>query len=132
MPRRSASDLAVVRPDGGFTRMRPPAELGEEERAVWQQIVVACDAKHFRASDAPLLARYCEAVVLARRAAAMLGAEGPVVAGRTNPWLVVQEKAVRAMVALSLRLRISPQARLRTDGMAPKEAPGSIYDLLED
>ena len=31
--------------------------------------------------------------------------------GKPSPWLTVQEKAVRALVALSLRLRLSPQAR---------------------
>jgi hypothetical protein len=30
---------------------------------------------------------------------------------RTNPWLVVWEKAVRGSVALAARLRLSPQQR---------------------
>jgi hypothetical protein len=33
------------------------------------------------------------------------------VGGKANPWIVVQEKAQRAMVALSARLRLSPQTR---------------------
>jgi P27 family predicted phage terminase small subunit len=130
MPRKSAASLAVVRVDASVSRLRPPAELGEEEQQIWQVIVGTCDSKHFMRSDAPLLARYCEAVVLARRAAAALTSEGPVIAGRTNPWLTVQEKAVRAMVSLSMRLRISPQARRETP--AVKSPPGSVYDLLED
>jgi hypothetical protein len=51
------------------------------------QVVLSCDQKHFQQSDAPLLVRYCENVVLARRAAAALTAEGAVIGGRPNPWL---------------------------------------------
>jgi phage terminase small subunit len=80
--RRSAAELAVVHPGGGFTRLGPPSELGKEEAAVWRQVVLSCDAKHFQQSDAPLLVRYCENVVVARRAAAALAQEGPVVGGR--------------------------------------------------
>ena len=36
---------------------------------------------------------------------------GAVVDGKPSPWIVVQDKAVRAMVALSMRLRLSPQSR---------------------
>jgi P27 family predicted phage terminase small subunit len=130
MPRRSAASLAVVRVDASVSRLHPPAELGAEERAVWQEIVVTCDPKHFVRSDAPLLARYCESVVLARRAAAALTAEGAVIAGRTNPWLVVQEKGIRAMTALSMRLRISPQAR--REAPTPKGLRPSPYELMDD
>jgi hypothetical protein len=130
MPRRSAADLAVVRPEGGFTRLRPPADLGEEEREIWHEIVASCRSDHFQKCDGPLLIRYVENVVLARRAAAALTREGPVVAGRTNPWLVVAEKCDRALVALSMRLRISPQARMRREG-TPRKGPGpSTYELM--
>ena len=60
----------------------------------------------------PLLARYIESDVLAELAAAELRENGAVIDGRPSPWLTVQEKAVRAMVALSLRLRLAPSARL--------------------
>jgi phage terminase small subunit len=130
--RRSAAELAVVRPASGFARLRPPSELGKEEQQVWRQVVLACDPKHFQQSDAPLLVRYCENVVLARRAAAALIAEGAVTGGRPNPWLVVAEKCDRALVALSMRLRISPQARMRRESTVPKGPPASIYDLMRE
>ena len=99
---------------------------------VWRQIVLACDQKHFQASDAPLLARYCQNVVLARSAAAALATEGPVIGGRPSPWLVVAEKCDRALVALSMRLRISPQARMRREGTTPKGPPASIYAMMRE
>jgi phage terminase small subunit len=131
MPRRSASDLAVVRVDGGFARLRPPPELSEEESSVWQDIVLACDAKHFQKSDAPLLVRYCQNVCLARRAARELAENGAVLFGRASAWMTIAEKADRAMVALSLRLRISPQARMRPETTKTR-TPGSPYELMDD
>jgi phage terminase small subunit len=132
MPRRSAADLAVVRGGAGFGRLRPSSELGENEVQVWKQVVGACDPKHFVASDAPLLARYCENVVLARKAAAALAEQGPVMHGRVNPMLVVAEKCDRALVALSMRLRISPQARMRRETTGRKGPAPSAYELMRD
>jgi phage terminase small subunit len=74
---------------------------------------------HFQASDLPLLVRYVEASVLAEQAASQLRLEGPVVAGRVSPWVTVQEKSVRALVALSMRLRLSPQARAPNNPSRP-------------
>jgi hypothetical protein len=59
-----------------------------------------------------LLCRYVEASILAERAAEQLR-EAPVVDGKPSPWLVVQEKSVRTLTALSMRLRLSPQASPR-------------------
>jgi P27 family predicted phage terminase small subunit len=132
MPRRSAADLAVVRPSGGFSRLRPPADLGEDEREVWREIVGSCRSDHFEKCDVPLLVRYCENVVLARKAAAVLAADGAVVHGRINPMLTVGEKCDRALVALSMRLRISPQARIRREGTAQKGPGPSTYELMRD
>ena len=81
------------------------------------------------ASDAPLLRRYCENVVLAQRAAKHLAADGAVVNGKCSAWLTVAEKADRALVSLSMRLRISPQARMRRETTKPGPPP-SIYDRM--
>jgi phage terminase small subunit len=111
--RRSAASYEVpVVVDVGRIRVQPPGHLGETEVQRFADLVASCDPQHFRDSDVPLLARYIEADVLAERAAAELRANGAVIDGRPSPWLTVQEKAVRAMVALSLRLRLAPSARL--------------------
>ena len=99
---------------------------------MFANLVASCDPEHFRLSDAPLLCRYCEAVVLAEKAAQELRRRGAVTKdGRVSGWITVQEKAVRALVSLSMRLRLSPQARLdakkldRRGGVRP-----SAYDVL--
>ena len=47
---------------------------------------------------------------MAERSAQQLR-EAPVVDRKPSPWLPVREKAAREMTALSMRLRLSPQAR---------------------
>ena len=110
MPRISAAarSAAIAEPP----RLRAPASLSETERAIFTAVVKACDAKHFRQSDLPLLSRFCELTALADQAASELRQHGAVINGRASPWIVVQEKCVRGLVALSMRLRLSPQARI--------------------
>ena len=64
-------------------------------------------------------------------AAAALQSDGPVIGGRPSPWLIVAEKCDRALVALSMRLRISPQARMRREGSVPKGPPASPYEMMD-
>jgi phage terminase small subunit len=92
-------------------RLQPSSQLSEAEFAVFTSIVSSVPPEHFQSSDEPLLIEYATAVVQARRAAEALRRDGDVVDGKPSPWLVVQEKSTRAMVSLSLRLRLSPQAR---------------------
>jgi len=109
--RISAAALSAIAVDDQSTRPSPPASLSEAERELFVAIVAGCDAGHFRQPDLPLLSRYCEAAVLAEQAALELR-NGAVVDGKPSPWIVIQEKCVRAMVSLSMRLRLSPQSRI--------------------
>jgi phage terminase small subunit len=106
MPATNKANLDVR-----YSRLKPPATLPKGPATIFRQIVGACDAKHFTPADTPLLVEYARAVDLAGKAAAELERDGAVVAGKANPWLVVQEKAQRALVALSARLRLCPQSR---------------------
>ena len=64
-----------------------------------------------------------EADALAEKAAAELRKHGAVSKdGKPNGWLVVQEKSVRALVSLSMRLRLSPQSRIDAKAMGRHEA----------
>ena len=91
MPRRSAADLALVRPavDGEPSRVRPPDGLTADERKLWHQIVNGCSPQHFRDVDTPLLTRYVECSCLAARASRELKASGVISEeGAVNPWLL--------------------------------------------
>ena len=100
-------------------------------KAIIQEIVSSVDADWFRPSDFPLLESYGEAIVLERAAYREIATNGAVVNGRPSPWLNVAEKSTRAIVALSARLRLSPQNRTdpKTAGRAKGPGP-SIYDAM--
>ena len=67
--------------------------------------------------------QYCEATTLAERAMrALQDDDAPSV------WLTRWEKATRTMVALSARLRISPQSRQPNNPTRPK--PTSYYEEM--
>jgi hypothetical protein len=102
--------------------------LTAPERELFLKIVGTNKPEHFQPSDVPLMCRYVEAVIMAERAAEELR-QNPVVNGKASPWLVIQEKNVRAMIALSMRLRLSPQARAPNNPTRPSSPP-SYYDQM--
>jgi hypothetical protein len=81
---------AIVNVDGTPLRLEPPASLSDAERVVFANLVASCDPDHFRLSDAPLLCRYAEAVVLAEKASQQLRRHGAVTKnGRVSGWITV-------------------------------------------
>ena len=127
MPRKSAA-AKIVSLDSRHIRLRAPPNLPEPERELFAGIVAASAPQHFQASDVPLLTQYVANVILNERAHDELRA-APLVGGRPSPWLVVAEKTNRAVVALSLRLRLSPQARA-PNTPTKREAAPSAYDVM--
>jgi hypothetical protein len=134
MPRKSAASLAVLTPRRSRARLAPSADAPADVIAVFREILSATPADHFVPGDAPLVQAYAEAIVLARRAAVELDRDGPVIGGRASPWIVVQEKAHRAIAALSMRLRLSPQHRAdsRSAGRKADGPPASVYALMRE
>jgi phage terminase small subunit len=110
-PTRPAPTSAPVEPGG----------LSDREAQIFRDLVRSVDSAHFVESDIPLLTSYCQTVALHEDAVAALRREGPVRAdGKASAWLAVLEKCQRGMVALSMRLRLSPQAR-RERAQLPKK-----------
>jgi len=97
---------------GSTPRLKPPPELGPCEAAHFVDLVTALPATHFQPCDLPLLCRYCEAIVLAERAAVELRDGPAVIDGKPSPWISIHATATKTMLGLSLRLRLSPQARI--------------------
>ena len=118
--RKSAVSLETINVDGSPDRVQPPEHLSTDERRRFVEIVSSCDARHFRPSDSTLLCRFVEADALAERAAKELR-KHPVVDGKASPWLMVQEKSVRALVSLSVRLRLGPMSRIDAKAMGRQE-----------
>jgi len=130
MPRKSVSALTTIaRVDGRPDRLAAPGDMSPEAARIWRSITKSLPAEHFRASDAPLLRSYCESTASADRAAHELATNGHVTGGKASPWNVVSEKAIRAQVSLSLRLRLCPSAR--TDPKSAGRERASVGRPLE-
>jgi|GraSoiStandDraft_41_1057321.scaffolds.fasta_scaffold454205_2 phage terminase small subunit len=110
------------------TRLKPPADLGPEARAVFIDVVVNSNPEHFQPSDVPLLCVYAEAVVQAR-ACAKLISEGNCL----DPVIKAQRNALSAVFQLSMRLRVSPQARQVRKSLGSNTRPPTVnyYDRLQ-
>jgi len=114
MPRKSAAELSLAVPPPLPTRsdiVAPPG-LIEPVRLRFVELVNAVHHEHFTDADVPLLVEYATACHLARQAAQAIQRDGAVIKSRPSAWLVVQEKSLRAMSALAMRLRLCPQGRL--------------------
>jgi hypothetical protein len=88
---------------------------------VFLNLIATTPASQFAASDIPLVVRYCELVVLAERAAEGMRSALLVTAnGKPSPWVALHASAVKGLTLLTLRLKLSPQAR---SPKAPKKIP---------
>jgi hypothetical protein len=114
----------------GTRRLRPPPSLGVRERAVFVDLVTGCDPRHFRPADLPLMARYCEAIVLAEEAAGELAAGRAVIDGKVSPWFGIHQAACKTVAVLTLRLRLGPQSR-QPRAHKTTTGPTSYYEIME-
>ena len=132
--KKSSAYLTVIRARPAGQRLQPPDHLTERALQIWNHLLANSPRDQFRVTDGLLLARLCEAHDLAEQAAVQLATDGRVLNGRPSPWLVIQEKQIRAIVALSMRLRLSPQSRVdpRTLARQPHaHRSGAIEEYLQ-
>ena len=113
-------------------RLKPPAGLSAGAKAVFVHTVASVDAGHFSAVDLPLLEQFAGAADLASQAQRHLDEEGAVIEGKASAWLAVLEKASRACVALSARLRICPQSRFDRLAAGTNSRPQLDIDDIDD
>jgi hypothetical protein len=125
MPRKSAASLGFPTVTGSPERLRPPPGLSEPERAIFLDLVAGTKPDAFRSSDTPLLAAYCRAIALEIRSAQELS-------NGDDKALTRWAQAIKSMVALSMRLRLSPQARAPNNPSRPgrPEPVMSYYDRM--
>ena len=111
-------------------RLKPPDSLGPAEKRVFWSLITQVPATQFQPADLPLICRWCELTVVADRAAAEMATGNLVENGLPSPWIAIHEKATKQLIALSLRLRLSPQSRM---DRAPKTQAAkdlSYYDRM--
>ena len=122
--RRSVGDLLTVVPVSG-QRLAAPTSLTPEQTAEWTAIVDSLPADYFRPGDVPLLAAYCVATSLYKRAAADMEARGLTLTddkGRevVNPVHQILTSQASAMAQMAIKLRLCPSARYSEKQAATK------------
>jgi hypothetical protein len=109
--RKTAGKLSAVNVNPA--PLKPPSFLTTDEQHLFTEIVDACDTRHFRVQDLPMLSSYVQACLLAR-AVVKRAADDP-------GMLVAWEKAVRTQMALATKLRLTPQTRTDPKTLARKQ-----------
>lgn len=132
MPRKSIAAITTPRPnvDGSPHRLQPRPGAPATVKRIFADLVASVPAAHFRPGDSDLIEQYAQAIALARQAYREIEKDGPVVEGKASPWVTVLEKQHRSCVALSMRLRLSPQQRTDPKSVARQGANyrPSAYD----
>jgi len=132
MPRKSVAAITTPQPsvDGSPARLQPRPDAPKKVRQIFAALVAAVPGAHFRPGDSDLIEQYAQAIALARDAYREIEKGGPVIDGKASPWVAVLEKAHRSAVALSMRLRLSPQQRADPKSVARQGANyrPSAYD----
>jgi hypothetical protein len=95
--------------DGSPSRLEPPADLLDDERALFLRLINAASAHHFAATDEPILTSFVQCTLLVRSLA-----NKPT---KIDAW----EKAVRAQTLLARSLRLTPQSRMDPKTLARKQ-----------
>lgn len=93
-----------------------PASLSLEAKREWRRIVGNFPPGMVTAVDVPLLASFCEAWALHKKASERLQVEGEVIESKDgnpyqNPWLSIRNKQVEIMVKIGSRFGLSPSDR---------------------
>ena len=101
-------------------RLPPLKDLTRAEKVVWRGIVNSLPADFFRSSDVPLLANYCRFAVRSNYLAGRL-TEDPMDAEADK----MLRGATASLTSLATKLRLCPNARMRTDNAKATARPQS-------
>jgi phage terminase small subunit len=125
MPRKSVEALRLQSFSASARRVKAPADLPPEIRAIWGELVDALPPDRFHSSDRPLLALYCRALHQASLAFAKLEEHGAAYETSISPWQKVADTNSKIAASLAVRLRLCPQSRLdrKVAGPAARQLP---------
>ncbi|MDO1559813.1 phage terminase small subunit P27 family [Brevundimonas sp. 2R-24] len=121
------------KPTGGAVA---PKTLSRDALAAWKRLIGSMPEGVYTVADEGLLAAYCEAVALHRRATAEVAAQGAVTTGSTgqltvSPWVKIKSDQARLITAIGARLGLDPAARSSLQLQAPDETPDEFGGLIQ-
>ena len=127
-PLNGSAPVATGTPD-------PPSYLGEYASEVWQLIAGSMPPGLYAKCDASLLAAYCEAADLHRRAVLAVRKEGEVATGSNgspyqNPWVSIQNKQAQLLATLGSRLALDPTTRSNLSLPSESKPKSKFGDLI--
>jgi hypothetical protein len=96
---RKSADQLAVNVSGGQRRLATPKGLTAKEREAFERLVNTTSPEQFRPGDTPLLVALAQATIQAHKL------------GRDSSRIADWERATRVMMALSTKLRLTPQSR---------------------
>jgi hypothetical protein len=96
---RKSADQLAVNVSGAPSRLATPTGLTAKERSEFERLVNTTSPEHFRPGDTPLLIALAQATIQVHKL------------GRDSSRIADWEKASRVMMALSTKLRLTPQSR---------------------
>ena len=107
-----------------------PEHLGDYGREVWMRIERSMPPGLYAQCDTELLAAYCAAADLHRKAVEQIKTEGEVAIGQSgapyqNPWVSIQNKQAALLASLGSRLGLDPAAR--SSIQMPEQKPKSKF-----
>lgn len=112
MPRKSAAEQNVVRPDFHKGLPQPPAELTADERVIWRELTACMPPDWFRPESYTQLTLYCHHVISARHISQLIHKCDPKThLNRYEQLLRMQEKETRTITALARAMRLTHQSR---------------------
>jgi phage terminase small subunit len=112
--------LSVI--DTQRQRLKPPASLKPEARAIFEHVVNHSAATQFKENEAPLLALYCSALHLARHYCDRIGGEQDA-SGQCNKLFI---ENARLATSIATKLRLTPQTRFDSRA-AERKASEPVY-----
>ncbi len=95
-----------LQPNPLAPRLKAPESLSTPERSIFEQIVKSVEARHFQASDLPVLVSFVQ-VTAACLAQAKRAAQDP-----SKDSIAGWDKLLRTQLALARSLRLTTQARI--------------------
>jgi hypothetical protein len=110
MPRKSAEAMITPTPQLRSARLQPPASLSKDERAEFTMLVINNKPDHFKPSDLPLLTTYSQIICQLAEASREIH-KGVVREGKISPWISIQERLIKSMVAVDASTIESAKSR---------------------
>lgn len=113
-------------------KLRKPNHLSSYAKGVWDRCVASMPYDFYKPAERELLAAYCEAAALHRKAILQIRKEKEVVQGKegqpyANPWVSILNRQATLLASLGTKLGLDPAARSTINGPTDQVRPTSKF-----